>query len=64
VQVFGANGEVGSIDRIAVLKAATNGFYDIQKHGPTKRRTKTSGGPERNTPPNRAKVPCMTSAAL
>jgi Transglycosylase len=31
VQVFGTNCEVGSIDRIAVLKTATNGFYDIQK---------------------------------
>jgi Transglycosylase len=31
VQVFGTNGEVGSIDRVAVLKTVTNGFYDIQK---------------------------------
>jgi len=31
VQVFGTNGEVGTIDRIAVLKTATNGFYDIRK---------------------------------
>jgi hypothetical protein len=31
VQVFGTNCEVGSIDHIAVLKTATNGFYDIQK---------------------------------
>lgn len=31
VQVFGTNGEVGSIDHVAVLKTVTNGFYGIQK---------------------------------
>ena len=31
VQVLGTNGEVGSIDRVAVLKTVTNGFYGIQK---------------------------------
>ena len=31
LQIFGTNGEVGSVDRIVVLKTVTKGFYDIQK---------------------------------
>jgi hypothetical protein len=31
VQTLGTEGEVGAIDRLAILKTVTNGFYDIQK---------------------------------
>jgi|SRR5882762_5684516 len=31
VQTLGTDGEVGTIERLAVLKTVTNGFYDIQK---------------------------------
>jgi hypothetical protein len=31
MQVLGTIGDVGAIDRLAILKTVTNGFYDIQK---------------------------------